>query len=98
MNLKKAWITVSTSFVEIVKKMSLVMIFVYRGFFSLWFGGQCRFQPSCSCFAEEAFSIHPPLVALRLTLVRLSRCRPRGGYGWDPVPQSGHHGGAKNEG
>jgi len=46
----------------------------------------CRFEPSCSRYAYEAFDRHGALRGLWLTVRRLSRCRPGGGEGWDPVP------------
>jgi len=47
----------------------------------------CRFSPSCSNYAHEAFAKHGTARGFRLTLRRLSRCRPFGPSGWDPVPE-----------
>jgi putative membrane protein insertion efficiency factor len=46
----------------------------------------CRFYPSCSTYAHEALELHGTARGLRLTLRRLSRCRPLGPSGFDPVP------------
>ena len=47
----------------------------------------CRFFPSCSEYAHEAVTIHGPWQGGWLTLRRLSRCRPFGPSGYDPVPE-----------
>lgn len=47
----------------------------------------CRFQPTCSQYALEALSRHGALYGSWLTLRRLLRCHPWGGYGIDPVPE-----------
>lgn len=47
----------------------------------------CRFSPSCSTYALEACETHGAQRGLWLTLRRLSRCRPLGPSGWDPVPE-----------
>jgi uncharacterized protein len=47
----------------------------------------CRFFPSCSEYAVEAIEIHGAARGLVLTLRRLSRCRPFGPSGFDPVPE-----------
>jgi putative membrane protein insertion efficiency factor len=47
----------------------------------------CRFEPTCSCYAKEAFRLRAPAVAAGLVARRLLRCRPFGGRGWDPVPR-----------
>jgi len=46
----------------------------------------CRFTPTCSCYAVEALEQHGSRRGLALTLRRLTRCRPFGPSGYDPVP------------
>ncbi len=46
----------------------------------------CRFTPTCSSYALEAFEVHGTGRGLWLTVRRLVRCRPFGPSGWDPVP------------
>jgi hypothetical protein len=50
------------------------------------FAGACRFEPSCSRYAVEAFERHGVVRGARLTAWRLSRCHPLGQAGFDPVP------------
>lgn len=53
-------------------------------------GPRCRFQPTCSHYAIEALDRHGALKGGWLTLKRIARCHPWGGFGYDPVPQSVH--------
>ena len=46
----------------------------------------CRYYPSCSSYAVEAFSLHGFWRAFGLTARRLLRCRPFGPHGIDLVP------------
>lgn len=46
----------------------------------------CRYYPSCSNYAMEAFSVHGFWRAFGLTARRLVRCRPFGPHGIDLVP------------
>lgn len=49
----------------------------------------CRFSPTCSAYAIEAFSKRGFFVGMILTVGRIARCQPFGKAGWDPVPESG---------
>ncbi|MGF1462295.1 MAG: membrane protein insertion efficiency factor YidD [Maricaulaceae bacterium] len=49
-------------------------------------GARCRFEPSCSTYAAEAVARHGVIRGGWLGIKRLSRCRPWGGHGYDPVP------------
>jgi putative membrane protein insertion efficiency factor len=46
----------------------------------------CRFYPTCSVYAHEAYELHGTARGSWLTLRRLLRCRPLGPSGFDPVP------------
>lgn len=64
----------------------ILLIRLYQVTLSPLMGGQCRFRPTCSEYAIEAYRLHNPLRASWLTLRRLARCHPFGGHGYDPVP------------
>ena len=49
-------------------------------------GSNCRFQPTCSQYAEEALRRHGAFRGGWLMMRRISRCHPWGGAGYDPVP------------
>jgi len=69
-----------------MKKLSLLLIDVYRLILSPIFGGQCRYTPSCSVYARQAIEKYGSLKGVYLGMRRLLRCHPlhRGGY--DPIP------------
>jgi putative membrane protein insertion efficiency factor len=46
----------------------------------------CRYHPTCSHYALEAFRQHPFPYALSLAIRRILRCRPFAKGGYDPVP------------
>jgi putative membrane protein insertion efficiency factor len=50
----------------------------------------CRFYPSCSTYAVDAFTEHGFWTGLALTVKRLGRCRPFGPHGVDLVPLHVH--------
>jgi putative membrane protein insertion efficiency factor len=47
----------------------------------------CRFEPTCSHYAHEAIDTFGARHGVWLTVRRLSRCRPFGPSGFDPVPE-----------
>ncbi len=62
------------------------LIRLYQITLSPMIGGHCRFQPTCSRYALEAYRTLNPIRATWLTVRRLSRCHPLGSSGWDPPP------------
>lgn len=46
----------------------------------------CRYTPSCSAYAIEAWSRYGAFAGSWLALRRILRCHPWGGCGHDPVP------------
>lgn len=64
----------------------VVLVRIYQGLFRLLFTTQCRFEPTCSEYAAQALLGHGIWRGLRLTVRRLARCHPWGGFGCDPVP------------
>jgi hypothetical protein len=51
----------------------------------------CRFTPTCSQYALEAFEKRGFFAGLTLTLWRILRCSPLSPGGYDPVPAQGFH-------
>lgn len=62
----------------------------YRVVLSPFLGGSCRFEPSCSVYAQQAFQNHSFISAFTLSITRVISCRPGGPYGFDPCPCSIH--------
>lgn len=58
----------------------------YRLVLSPWVGHNCRYQPTCSCYALEALEKHGAARGGYLAVRRLARCHPLGSSGYDPVP------------
>jgi uncharacterized protein len=67
--------------------ISLALVQLYRTFLSHFFGGACKFYPSCSNYAQEAIARHGARRGIWLALKRLGRCRPFTKGGFDPVPE-----------
>src|SRR5262245_48905678 len=65
----------------------LGLLRAYKLLISPLFAGSCRFHPSCADYMAEAVRIHGAPRGIWLGLRRLSRCRPFGGHGFDPVPR-----------
>ena len=70
---------------------AVVVVFVllraYEVLISPLFTGCCRFEPSCSDYMAESIRVHGIFAGTWRGAKRLSRCRPFGGHGFDPVPR-----------
>lgn len=64
----------------------LGLIRVYRITLSGWLGGQCRFYPTCSHYAEEAVRVHGAFKGSAMATWRIARCGPFTDGGVDHVP------------
>ena len=62
----------------------------YKLLLSPLLSGYCRFHPSCADYSAQAIREHGALRGSWLSARRLSKCRPFGGHGFDPVPHQGH--------
>jgi uncharacterized protein len=62
------------------------LIKAYRVTLSGWLGGQCRFYPTCSHYAEEAIRVHGAMRGSAMAAWRIARCGPFTSGGVDHVP------------
>ena len=69
-----------------MRALLIGLVHLYRATFSGAFGGQCRFFPSCSHFAEDAIRAHGAVRGSGLAIWRILRCNPFGRGGIDRVP------------
>ena len=67
--------------------LAIGLIRLYQLVLSPFTGGACRFVPSCSAYAIDAVRQHGALKGVLLSVRRLARCHPFGGWGLDPVPE-----------
>jgi uncharacterized protein len=84
--------TVGTLATRAARGAAIILIDLYRALLSplllAAMGPACRFEPTCSAYAREAIARHGIVAGGRLTVRRLVRCRPAGGWGHDPVPHA----------
>ena len=75
-----------------IAKLLRLVVRSYRMLVSPVLPPACRFYPSCSEYAEEAFGRHGALRGSWLTASRICRCGPWHDGGYDPVPGTGEQG------
>ena len=69
-----------------MRGLALGCITVYQKAVSPYLPSACRFTPTCSHYSHQAIQEYGVIKGSWLTLKRLSRCRPLGERGYDPVP------------
>lgn len=70
---------------QLIKKVVLSAIGLYRAAVSPFLPASCRFTPSCSCYTIEAVERYGPLRGLYMGIKRILRCHPFHPGGHDPV-------------
>ena len=72
-----------------MKHVMIWLIGLYRKYISPLKPPCCRFSPTCSAYAIEAFRKRGFFAGLILTVWRILRCNPFCKGGYDPVPDKG---------
>jgi putative membrane protein insertion efficiency factor len=77
---------------SLAQKSALFALRFYKTYLSMFAGGSCRFEPTCSIYAYEAVERFGAARGSWLALKRLLRCQPLSRkFGYDPVPDAPHH-------
>lgn len=69
-----------------MKHIALFLIGFYRKYITPFTPKSCRFYPTCSAYAYEAFEKYGFCRGLYLSVRRILRCHPLHKGGYDPVP------------
>ena len=80
-----------------MKYVMIWLIGIYRKYISPLKPPCCRFTPTCSAYAIEAFQKRGFFVGFALTAWRILRCNPFSKGGYDPVPEKKTRKARRNE-
>lgn len=72
--------------IRIPAMSALLLIWLYRNSISRVLPPACRYYPSCSSYAMEAFKKYGAFRGFILSIYRIVRCNPFSKGGFDPVP------------
>ena len=72
-----------------MKRLCISLIRFYRNCISPYKRPSCRFTPTCSSYAIEAYEKRGFFAGTILTVWRILRCNPFCKGGYDPVPERG---------
>ncbi len=67
-----------------MRQVGIALIRLYRVLFA-WLPASCRFEPSCSHYAEQAMARYGFLRGAWMGVGRICRCHPWNPGGYDPV-------------
>ena len=70
---------------NIFKYIFINIIKIYQRFISPFFPSSCKFSPTCSNYAVDAFKKYSLPKAFHLVLIRILKCHPWSKGGYDPV-------------
>jgi putative membrane protein insertion efficiency factor len=78
---------------QLPRKIFLIIlapiIFVYQKLISPLLGPRCKYHPSCSSYLVQAITTHGIIKGIILGILRIIRCNPFNGGGFNPVPSKG---------
>jgi putative membrane protein insertion efficiency factor len=78
---------------QLPRKVFLIIlapiIFVYQKLISPLLGPRCKYHPSCSSYLVQAITTHGIIKGIFLGILRIIRCNPFSGGGYNPVPSKG---------
>lgn len=71
-----------------MQRVAIRLVRLYQACISPFIGGRaaCRFVPTCSEYTRTAIEKYGALRGAYMGIKRICRCRPGGGFGYDPVP------------
>ncbi|MBO8425626.1 MAG: membrane protein insertion efficiency factor YidD [Proteobacteria bacterium] len=71
-----------------ITHIAIGLVRIYQSCISPFIGGRaaCRFVPSCSEYTATAIKKYGAWRGTIMGMRRILRCRPGGGFGYDPVP------------
>ena len=59
-------------------------VVIYKIFVSPYFGGVCRYKPTCSDYMLDALEKYGPIEGVIIGIKRIIRCNPWASSGYDP--------------
>ena len=69
-----------------MRLLFILIIMIYQKTISPFLLPSCRYKPTCSEYAIQAFKKKGSYKGFVLTIKRIFKCHPWGGGGYDPVP------------
>ncbi|HTM46606.1 MAG TPA: membrane protein insertion efficiency factor YidD [Polyangiaceae bacterium] len=70
------------------ERLLIALIRLYQLLISPLLGGQCRFEPSCSRYAQQSIERFGAFRGSFLAIKRVLRCHPFSTPGFDPPPEA----------